>query len=50
MEVDFARLFDLYKYGTTIYSPLLGGLLTGKYNEGIPENTRLDTFKDNIFV
>jgi aryl-alcohol dehydrogenase-like predicted oxidoreductase len=27
--------------GTTIWSPLASGLLTGKYNEGIPEGTRL---------
>ena len=50
MEVDFARLFDIYKYGSTVYSPLLFGVLTGKYNEGIPENTRLDVYKDNMFV
>jgi aryl-alcohol dehydrogenase-like predicted oxidoreductase len=49
-EVDYARLFDKYHYGTTIYSPLLGGMLTGKYNEGIPENTRLDSHKESIFI
>ena len=27
--------------GTTIWSPLASGLLTGKYNNGIPENSRL---------
>src|SRR5690606_12635039 len=27
--------------GTTIWSPLASGLLTGKYNDGIPEGTRL---------
>ena len=27
--------------GTTIWSPLASGLLTGKYNEGIPEGSRL---------
>jgi aryl-alcohol dehydrogenase-like predicted oxidoreductase len=26
--------------GTTIWSPLAAGLLTGKYNDGIPENSR----------
>jgi len=49
-EVDYARLFDVYRYGTTVYCPLLGGILTGKYNEGIPEGTRLDTHKDNMFI
>ncbi len=29
-------------YGTTIWSPLACGLLTGKYNDGIPKGTRLD--------
>jgi aryl-alcohol dehydrogenase-like predicted oxidoreductase len=27
-------------YGTTIWSPLASGLLTGKYNDGIPEDSR----------
>ena len=49
-EVDYGRLFDVYKYGTTVYSPLLSGILTGKYNDGIPEGTRLDTHKDSIFL
>lgn len=41
VEVDFARLFDHYGYGTTVWSPLAGGFLTGKYNDGIPEDSRL---------
>jgi len=32
MEVDYVRLFDIYGLGTTIWSPLAGGLLSGKYN------------------
>jgi voltage-dependent potassium channel beta subunit len=31
---------DPYNIGTTIWSPLASGLLTGKYNDGIPENSR----------
>jgi len=27
--------------GTTIWSPLSSGLLTGKYNEGVPQDSRL---------
>jgi aryl-alcohol dehydrogenase-like predicted oxidoreductase len=27
--------------GTTIWSPLASGLLTGKYNNGIPEDSRM---------
>ena len=39
-EVDYARLFKDYGYGSTIWSPLASGLLTGKYNKGIPEGSR----------
>jgi aryl-alcohol dehydrogenase-like predicted oxidoreductase len=34
--------FDKFGYGTTIYSPLAGGLLTGKYNDGVPEDSRMN--------
>ena len=40
MEKEYARLFQDYKYGTTIFSPLGGGLLTGKYQNGIPADSR----------
>jgi len=40
MEVEFGPLFDKHGYGTTIWSPLCGGVLTGKYNESIPEESR----------
>jgi len=33
LENEYARLFDLEGYGTTVWSPLGGGLLTGKYND-----------------
>ena len=41
--------------GTTIWSPLASGLLTGKYNQGIPENSRFalqgfDWLKDRWMV
>lgn len=39
-EVEYAPLYDQYQYGTTIWSPLASGLLTGKYNDGIPEDSR----------
>ena len=39
-EVDYARLFDDYGYGSTTWSPLASGLLTGKYNDGVPEGSR----------
>lgn len=39
-EVEYARLFSDYGYGSTTWSPLASGLLTGKYNNGIPEGSR----------
>ena len=44
-EVEYAPLYDQYQYGTTIWSPLASGLLTGKYNDGIPEDSRFATNK-----
>lgn len=41
MEVDFLPIFRNIGLGTTIWSPLASGLLTGKYNDGIPEDSRL---------
>lgn len=39
-EIEYARLYSEIGLGTTIWSPLASGLLTGKYNEGIPEDSR----------
>lgn len=41
LEVEFFKLFRDYGYGTTIWSPLASGILTGKYNNGIPKGSRL---------
>jgi aryl-alcohol dehydrogenase-like predicted oxidoreductase len=46
MEIDFAKLFQSKKLGTTVWSPLASGILTGKYNEGIPEGSRFDKNPD----
>lgn len=40
VESDYRRLYDRIGLGTTIWSPLASGLLTGKYANGIPEGTR----------
>lgn len=45
-EVEYAPLFRQHGYGTTIWSPLASGLLTGKYNDGVPEGSRFATNKD----
>ena len=41
VEHEYDRLYQEFGLGTTIWSPLAGGLLTGKYNRGIPEGTRV---------
>jgi aryl-alcohol dehydrogenase-like predicted oxidoreductase len=41
VEQEYAPLYQEIGLGTTIWSPLASGLLTGKYNAGIPEGTRL---------
>jgi voltage-dependent potassium channel beta subunit len=41
VEREYARLYQEIGLGTTIWSPLASGLLTGKYNQGIPEGTRV---------
>jgi voltage-dependent potassium channel beta subunit len=41
VETEYARLYEEIGLGTTIWSPLASGLLTGKYNDGVPEGSRL---------
>ncbi len=40
VEKEYARLYEDIGLGTTIWSPLASGLLTGKYKDGIPEGSR----------
>ena len=40
VEREYARINADYNYGNTIWSPLASGLLTGKYRDGIPEDSR----------
>jgi voltage-dependent potassium channel beta subunit len=37
---EYERVYKEYGYGTTTFSPLASGLLSGKYSKGIPENSR----------
>ena len=39
-EKEYERLYSEVGLGTTIWSPLASGLLTGKYNDGIPRDSR----------
>lgn len=40
VEKEYLRLYSEIGLGTTIWSPLASGLLTGKYNQGIPKDSR----------
>lgn len=40
VEIEYARLYDDIGLGLTTWSPLASGLLTGKYLDGIPEDSR----------
>jgi voltage-dependent potassium channel beta subunit len=42
IEKDYLPLYDLMGLGTTIWSPLASGALTGKYNDGIPSDSRMN--------
>jgi voltage-dependent potassium channel beta subunit len=55
MENEYVMIFKTVGLGTTIWSPLASGLLTGKYNDGIPEGSRFslegfDWLKDRWVV
>jgi voltage-dependent potassium channel beta subunit len=40
VEKEYARLYEDIGLGATIWSPLASGLLTGKYQKGIPADSR----------
>lgn len=41
VEGEYAPIYERHGLGTTIWSPLASGILTGKYANGIPEGSRL---------
>jgi len=45
-EVEYGPIYKNDGLGTTIWSPLDSGLLTGKYNDGIPEGSRYHSNKE----
>ena len=50
---EYARFYKEYGYGSTTFSPLASGLLSGKYNAGIPKDSRAATsgmswLEDNV--
>ncbi len=42
IEVEYKQIYKTVGLGTTIWSPLASGVLSGKYNSGNPKNTRLN--------
>ena len=42
VERDLKPVMDKYGLGTTTWSPLCSGMLTGKYQDGIPKGSRFD--------
>ena len=40
VDAEYLEIYKNVGFGTTIWSPLAAGLLTGKYNDGIPEGSR----------
>ncbi len=42
VEAEFRPLYENYGLGLTTFSPLASGILTGKYNDGIPSDSRLN--------
>lgn len=54
VESELSELYDKYHLGLTTWSPLSSGILTGKYKNGVPENSRLSLehlawLKDHFF-
>jgi voltage-dependent potassium channel beta subunit len=41
VEVEYKQIYKTVGLGTTIWSPLASGILSGKYNDGFPKDTRL---------
>lgn len=55
VEKDFLNIYRTVGLGTTIWSPLASGLLTGKYNDGIPKGSRVtlkgyDWLKERMLI
>jgi voltage-dependent potassium channel beta subunit len=54
-EKEYASVFTDYGYGSTIWSPLASGVLSGKYDDGVPAGSRLsqqsyDWLKDRLIT
>jgi len=45
-EVEYAEIFEKFKYGTTIWGPVAGGLLTGRYLSNDDKEGRFSNFPE----
>lgn len=46
-EKEYRNIFKDHEHGSTIWSPMAGGILSGKYNDGnMPEGSRFANAKD----
>jgi voltage-dependent potassium channel beta subunit len=45
IEKEYLPIYESFGLGTTVWSPLAHGILTGKYTDGIPEGSRFDDAK-----
>ena len=50
VESDYMGCFETTGMGLTIFSPLKTGILTGKYNDGIPSDSRLSQADKDPFI
>lgn len=48
VEKEYALLYEEYGMGLTPFSPLASGILTGKYNDGIPKDSRFAASGDDF--
>ncbi|KAI0342650.1 Aldo/keto reductase [Trametopsis cervina] len=49
-EKEYEPLYRKYDYGTTVFSALAQGILTGKYNNGVPPDSRMAVEKAQMFI
>ena len=50
VEKNYRKVIEEYGYGTTIWSPLAGGILTGKYNDGVKPETPRFTYPCSSYL
>jgi aryl-alcohol dehydrogenase-like predicted oxidoreductase len=49
-ETEYERIFSVHKFGSTVFSPLASGMLTGKYNDSLDVEGRFTNLSDDSSV